>query len=761
MAARRLARRGTAAFAPRVIRRLLPLLLLTAAACLGAQVGQFELTAEDERGNAEQATLKGNVRLRDTVTLVTADEGHFDVKKQEVTLTGNVVLTREAVRVLADKLIYRVPDKSFVAENVRLGSAPYYAEGASATGTASEITVHKARISYGEPGPWQPTLTADSVTFAPGQRLRSEGAFLGIGHGQVLPFPHFEQNLAAPFVGYATINGGYRSSLGVFAEAGLHVPVALGVRLGGDLGLYSNRGVLVGPSGSYTSGDNGESYRGFFRSGYINDHGDKKTDVLGRPVREDRAFFEWQHQSRLADNLTLAAQVNWWRDSEVLRDFRPRDFYRVQEPDTFIESVYTGQNYFVSAFARLQPNKFERVQKRLPEVRFDLLPTPIGNGFVERFNASFVRLREEPLPNTIVPPTLIDPALVGGSTDGGGLRPIFIAPVPESYQAGLIETGPITPGTAGLTFPFRRLESDRLDAYYALERPIVPAEWLTITPIAGGRMTHYKSPPSAGNDGTYTRLLGEVGVDAALRASGTFAYKNERWKIDGLRHLFTPRLSYRYMPQADKGRARIPRIDRQAFSTYLQPLGLGDVRNIDDLRATNTLRLELDNTLQTRDPVYGARDLVVFNVANDFRFKRLPAEHDVSEIHTDLALLPATWLQLDVYQSFAPQNFTLRELNTGITLRDGNMWSMRLASNYLSRQLNDYAIDGRFRLNEAYELLTRLNYDARKRRFNEQAYGVAQNLGNTWLISYVVTLYSGPRRESHFGLRVQIDTVRF
>jgi LPS-assembly protein len=546
-------------------------------------------------------------------------------------------------------------------------------------------------------------------------------SFIGIGHGQVLPFPHFEQNLTTPFALYVALNGGYRSSLGVFAEAGMHLPVALGVKVGGDLGVYSNRGIMVGPSATYTSGDNGDSYRGFVRSGYINDHGDKETDVLGRPVPEDRGYFEWQHQSRLTENVTLNAQLNWWRDSEVLRDFRPRAFFPVQEPDTFVESVYTGKNYFVSAFARFQPNTFHSVQERLPEIRFDLLPTAIGNGFVERFNASFARLREDPLP--------------------------------------------FSPRTLALGTP--PLRSDRLDAYYAIERPLVAEDWLAITPIAGGRVTHYSSTEGATRNGSYTRVLGELGVDAALRTSGTFAYKNERWKIDGLRHLFTPRVSYRYIPQADKGRARIPQIDRRSrlagtdYLPYLQPLGLGDVRNLDDLRATNTLRLGFDNTLQTRDPAYGARDLMVFNVAGDFRYKRLRTERDVSEIHTDLALMPASWLQLELYQSFSPQSFTLREFNTAITLKDGNAWSIRFTNNFLRDQLEDYAIDGRFRINEAYEFLTRLHYDSRKSRFNEQAYGIAQNLGNTWLISYVVTLYSGPRRESHFGLRVQVDTVRF
>jgi LPS-assembly protein len=392
----------------------------------------------------------------------------------------------------------------------------------------------------------------------------------------------------------------------------------------------------------------------------------------------------------------------------VLRDFRPRSFFPVQEPDTFVESVYTGANYFISAFTRLQPNSFHWVQERLPEIRFDALPSAVGAGFYQRFNASLAVLREDPI--------------LTGTTQ----------------------------------------RSDRLDAYYALERPIAPRDWFAFTPLVGGRLTHYTHSTTGGSrTGNYLRLLGELGFDTALRTSGTFDYRNPQWKIDGLRHLFTPRLSYRYIPQADKGRRQIPQIDRETFATYLPPLGLGDVRHLDDLQATNTLRLGLDNTLQTRDPILGSRDLLVVNVANDFRFKRRPGERDVSEIHADIAALPARWLQFDVYQSFAPQTRRMREFNSGVTLRDGTAWSLRLANNYLRRELQDYALEPRVRLNERFTALARLYYDARRHRFTEQTYGVAHNVANTWLVSYSLSVYSGRKRESNFGFDARVDALRF
>lgn len=661
---------------------------------------------QNERGFVE-VTARGNARASADGMLLLADELRYNGETTTLFALGRVTFTRGEARLLADRLEYTQRDGSFRAENIRLGSYPYFAEGASAEGTAGEITVRKARVSYGEPGRWQPTLTAETVVIAPGRRVRTEDASAGIGRLQFFPFPKFQHDFNQPLAGAVSLQGGFRRSLGLFADVGLLVPVSLHARLGADLGLYTERGVMLGPAAAYSSPDNPERLRGRLHSGYINDHGDKKTDLLGRPVPEERAFVEWQHQQFIAPGLSLNAQVNWWKDSEVVRDFRPRAFFPVQEPDTFVESVYTGTNFFLSAFTRLQPNRYHRVQERLPEIRFDLLPTALGQGFYHRFNASAALLREDP-----------------------------------------VETG-------------RKLRSNRFDAYYALLRPFAPRDWLTFTPVAGARLTHYANTEGARQAGDYTRGLGEIGADLVLRTSGTFDYKNPQWKIDGLRHLLTPRVSYRYLPQADRGRARIPQIDREVFSTYLQPLGLGDVRNIDDLHATNTLRLSLDNVLQTRDPVLGSRDLVLLSLANDFRFRRRPGERDVSETHVELALLPARWLQVDLYQSFAPQNFTLREFNAGVTLRDGTLWSLRFSNNFLRRQIEDYLIDGRARLTERFEALTRLHYDARRNRFNEQSYGIAQNLGNTWIVSYTVSLYSGRKRESSFGFNVRVDAIGF
>jgi LPS-assembly protein len=730
-----------------VIRRILVVFAALTALLARAETSQPELSADKNEYVNNEIVASGHAELRDADLLLTADEIRYNRATDEASATGHVVYTRGAVRVLADKVVLHRRDQSFSAEHIRLGSYPYYIEGRAANGSRQEVTVFDARIAYGEPGPWQPTAKAGKVIVSPGHQLRFENAQLGIGHAQPLPLPEFQQSLSDPLISFMTFSGGYRGSLGAYLDAGLHLPVAPGLRLGGDVGYYTARGLLAGPSGSYADANDPEKLHGVFHSGYINDHGDKGVDVLGRPISENRAFAEWQHQQQVTPDLSLAGQLNWWRDSEVVRDFRPREFFPVQQPDNFVEATYEQPNFFVSAFTRFAPNSFEIVQQRLPEVRFDLMPIAVGPGFVERFNASIAVLRENPLPFGPGSPATLPSLPSAGAAPGDFYSPTFGSTVSSEspYSGSTIHD----------------LRSTRFDAYYSLSRPIAYRDWFALTPVAGARVTHYMDTEGAAKNGSYTRGLGEIGADAELHTSGTFAYKNDAWHIDGIRHLFTPRVSYRYIPEADRGQAYIPEIDRQTFSTYLQPLGLGDVRNIDELRATNTLRLEFDNTLQTRDPQYGTRDLLRFNVADDFRFKRQFGERDVSEIHTELTAMPARWVDFGFYNSFAPQTFTMREFNSGITLHDGTAWTVRFSNNFLRHELHDYYMDLRARLNEEYDVIARLRYDQRTHRFNEQAYGIVQNLANTWRISYLVSLYSGPRRESHFGLSVQIDTVRF
>ncbi len=665
----------------------------------------------------ETVILRGptvQVRVTDGDMLLLADEVRYNNKTEIAVARGNVSLNRDAQRLLADEITYTASTHTYVVNNPRLTLKSFFILGSTLTGNPDSITIQDARVSLSEPGPWVPTLTAGTLHYNHNdQSIRPEHAHLGLGDLRFFPLPAFTQPLQEPFTGDLSVKTGYRSRFGAYLDLGVLTPVATGLQLGGDVGVYSSRGALVGPSASYLIDRPGLSLTDSLRTDYIHDYGNRHTDILGRNVPADRGFVTWSHHEQIGDDLTLIGKLNYWSDSEVVRDFRPKEFAAVQVPDSFFEADHADTNSILSAFVRAQPNSYFDMQQRLPEVDFDQFATPLALGVYESFHASAAVLRDDP-------PTPAPPA------------PPPATPVPSSR---------------------------RVDAYYELTRPFTPAEWFSVKPVVGARMTYYAD--ATGGRSTFTRNLGEIGADAELHASATYDYQNAFWGIDGLRHLVTPVLSYRYIPDATKGTPFIPAVDRDAFSTYLQPLGFAGTRNIDQLAATNTLRLGLNNTLQTRDPHYGSRDLATLDFAADWSFDPQSGQRAFSAIYTELAVMPISWLRFDSFSRVDPNTGGVRELNTGVTLHDGTVWTARIATHYLKHQIEQYVVDASYRIDEVDRLLARAQYDARLNRLTEQDYGLEQTLGNLWLVRYFLSLREGPAREGPIGLNFELEMKRF
>lgn len=652
-----------------------------------------------------EAVGRGHAQLTYDGALLTADTISYNAQTQTATARGNVKLTRGPLRLLASEVQYRLTDKHLEVKDLRMGDHPLYLTASSVSGNEASFVATEAEVSYYEPTPFSPRLKAGTLTYTPQKSVEARHARVGLGPLRPFPVAHFKQDIKAPFLSYVEGSIGYRSRLGAYADLGLHAPVWPGWAVGADVGLFSKRGALVGPSGSYKLTTETGTAVGRLRSGYIYDFGDRFTDALGRPIDRDRGLVSWQHLQTVGDQLTLRANFNYWSDSEMTRDFRPRDFYSVQQPDSYVEADYTTPNAVWSLFARPQPNNFFQAQERLPELRVDGLPYALPLGIYQRYEASVAVLQQR----------------------------------------------------AVLTEP--KLRSQRFDAYYGLQRPFAYRDIATFSPVAGARVTHYAD--ALNGKSTYTRTLGEVGFDAQLHFNGRYDYRNEAWKIDGIRHLLTPKVSYRYIPEAEKGTAYIPPIDDEVYITYLEPLGLGEGRRVDRIHRTNTIRLGLDNTWQTRDRQYGSRDLLRANFAFDIDADARATEESHSDLHTEVALTPAPWLAFHAYQRIDTDTGVVREMNTGVSVVDGEYWRVTLATHFLQNQIEGYIAETSYRANEVYRLSARLHWDARRSRFVEQNYGVVHNLDNLWRLRYGVSVYNGSARESNLGFTISAELKGF
>ncbi len=709
----------TSRFAPYVATLLLAFASLNAAEPIRPQ-----LTAEKTRLTATEWIATGEARLADRDIVLYADEISYRIADRTAYARGNVILIQGTKRLVADEVSYRYDDRTYRTGRFRVGEEGILAQGTQAEGNKDKLSVTGASLSYGEPEPLGPTASARTITYqSAGEKsassMRVEGVRAGIGGVNFFPLPSFTESPDNPSLTGLDIYASYTGRLG--AELGFAGTKAVSetTRLGADVGIFTKRGLLVGPIGDYDTFRSGEvGAKGKFRTGFIKDQGDTGLDIRSQQISSERGFIDWTHYQVVQPGTTLSGNLHYWSDSYVTRDFRSENFGDIQTPDTWFEADKAGDNYVVSLFSRVQVNDYSVVQERLPEVRFDGLPVQIGGGIYHRLNAGVAALRED-----------------------------------DPFGTGTVR-------------------SDRADLYYGVNRPFSPREWFSFTPTAGTRITHYQRTPSASTRDSYTRVLGEVGFDSKLwESSATWNYQNKAWGINGLRHIATPRVSYRLSPTADVGRASIPAIDDDVFSTYLRPLGLADRRALDRLPALNTFRVGVDNTLQTRDPAYGSRDLVRLNVAMDQYADAEAARtsgqrRDQSDAHTFLELFPARWLRFDAYNRTTVQTGKLQELNTGLTLQDADRWHFRLGTHYLEdvipqRGIQEYTADYGLRLNEIYALLLRFRYDSRLSQFTEQTYALRQRLSRLWILSYELSFYDGSRREDNFRLGLRVETKTF
>ncbi len=666
--------------------------------------------ADDNSGNV---VATGNAVISDKNFQIDAQKIEYYQSKGAVGVYDDVRITLTPARLLSENVFADLQNDSVKSGYSRFGSYPIFIETGKLEGDRKRVEIGESIVNFNEPDMFSLSATAKRVGYnLDSELLELEDVTLRAGGIPFFYVPYYSQHglKRPPFLLNSRVgsNGDY----GFFLSNDIMYTGLGNVDVGVLLDYYTKRSVLAGPKITYDYAGLDTWLKGWAQGAYINDNGGPGIlgyDSLGQPITNERFFIELRHNQMIGDNIGLVSNISWWSDEYVTRDFRPSLFYDNQTPDNFAELNYYGEFFTGSLFTRFAPNSWEEVQQRLPELRFDMQPVELfGTGAFQQTFLSYGYYREA------------------------------------------------TPGTVG-----SYLNSNRVDAYYGITRPIQLNSWSKISPVIGGRVTYYAN--ALDGNSNYVRFLGQVGFDAQMDVWGTWEYKSETMGIDGVRHHMIPLVSYRYIPAASQGRNRIPQIDDYYFTNYPQPLDLSTMRNTDMLFDMNTVRFGLQNIFETRDLEYGSREIARLDLYQDVNFSKQPliqsnGLQSFSDFYVNASVSPARWLTIGSYSRYNTNRFDLAEIDNYIALYDGDEWELYLIQSYFQGSILQYAAQIQYRITENYRVYARWNYDYKNSTLTDQTYGLTTRLGNTWIIEYYLSYRTDSLRQDglSFGARVNM-----
>jgi len=748
---------------------------------------ELELTSDkpiefDEANHRMIATGEAALTYGDLI--LKANRIVYDQENNIAEATGNIRLSQDGYRALADRVKVNTETLFVEAYEVRLGAHPIYAEADTAIGDDKRLELKNARVYYLEPDRFSPQLQLESLVVENGEILDGEKVKFKLLGMPVWYLPGFRiPTDVEPFSVKA--RAGNSGELGVYLQTEWLFPLNNGFYLGGNFDGYTDRGLLYGPAMRYHSEntESGTFTNSYLTSGYINDFGNKGMDAFGAPVDEDRWFLRGFHQQKFDVHQFLQGVLNAQSDTEVLRDFREGDFENNQQPESFLEYIYQDDHWSFSGFLRPNLNRFDfpssafgvdtdpnPIVERLPELRFELYPIELGD-------------------------------------------------------SGIYESAWASAGYQRYELPFAYMKDQTVDyakfeAYYGLEKPFQLGKAVSGKLIAGGRISHWDGFDQytlLGFDAGYglvmnieeginhTQFTGEVGLDLEANFFRTWELKKPVWKINGIKHVVTPYLNYRWNPVEDPFLySEADGVDRFAMDTNRPAIDLSTRRDSASLYDQHFVRFGIKNEWFTRHEDFGARELVRFDLSTDYFFNG-PVNYDFSYVYAGLDFKPASWIDLSVDSRWSTDSLEIAEWNTHLTIHDGSKWYLRytnaytslpygfgwqgMTPSYLTSTYNNMVANGYsdeaawalmetfygysnatvdqhlmefgYRLNDAFRVRARIRYDVQLDSFVEQRLSLYQQLGKAFELEYAVVYREGAIREDDWSFLVGLELLSF
>lgn len=699
------------------------------------------------------ATADDNVIIHYKGLVLYADHVIYDRSTKVITATGNVRIFTNNRFYRGDIITYNLDTAAMTSSTFRAEEYPKFISGHKVT-TPEFNHYRLTNGTFTTNNRQHPSfrMEASTIEYRPNDVVVLKNVILFVGDVPIGYFPVFVQSLTDSRPTYQ-FNIGNSGQFGAFIDNRYNWVASDKIRGSTEFDVREKRGYAGGVNVQYFPSTTSEI---LFKSYVAQDNlysmnnpnvpnavsrGDLSNPYTYDGVPYDTRYrFAYQHRLQFGSDLSSIADLNFWSDPWVTRDFFPGEYQQENQPPNFISLDQYNPNFTVGILAAPQVNPFFQATQRLPQVEGDIKQQKIfGTGieYTSQTSVDYLQMRYADVQYFQNPSQYIFNSFPNNSS---------IPPTAYSYYH---------PGASyGYnTTQQNNYSSYRYDTYHEFSYPKQYFGFLSVEPRAGGRLTYYSNTnaeivPSASQGGAGTtyatpRLAGDIGIKSSFKISHTWLnVSNPNLGIEGIRHVVEPYVDAQYAPSPTVTPNDIRPFDARLYSTQLQPLDWTEYNSIDSLDKQAVVRFGVWNKIQTkRDGVnYDLATLQTYADADfDHNFSASTPNTTLSNLFNVLKIYPTPQLQFESDSSLNVSGEGYNQVDNSLIWSPDPSLEINGGYHYINHSSvfpdsNLLSLGFMYRLNEHWKLQTQQQFEATTGRLQLQQYTIFRDL-DSWLLA--------------------------
>ena len=624
------------------------------------KVEQVELQADKVSFSSAEnkASAQGNVVVKSGKDMLYCDQLELDRGRQEGAARGHVYIDGAQGQIDADEAQYNFAQGTGEFTNARIFNDPYQIKGRkvyklSATHMASEDG-YMTTCDHDEP---HFRLQTKRMDIYQGDKAVAQGVKMYLGKVPVMYIPKYTQNLKdKPWL---MIIPGKTKEFGAFLLTTMRMKVSDNSKLIIHVDYRERKDLASGFDYKYDTAHYGS---GILKTYYTNERPitSKHTwNPRPSPTPEHERFrVDWRHKwqpDSVTDILTQYSRVS---DPTFLKEYFERQYRNDPSTDTYFlltRAIPKGTLSFRIDASRV--NRFNRGVERFPEVKYEISNQEIG--------ATKFYLRSA-----------------------------------NTFSNLVLKDNPVTESKKTM----------RLDTDNAISRPFKVA-FIEVNPFVGGEQTYY----SRSNDlkeRNLVRTAFKTGTSLSTKFMRVWNYKKELFgmKIDKLRHIITPGISYAY-----------------THDPSISPAHLNSFDGIDGLRQQHNLNLSLVNKLQTKRGKE-AVDILRTTVESQYELLQDEPGNGMGPVKSTVEFLPSDWLTLKFDETYDHKNNRWSDSGFEAYINGGQKWSLNVSRRFTFDVDDQYTTELIYKINPKWKIKMYDRFTVDKGVLKEEDYVLTRDL---------------------------------